>query len=200
VPERLSLGSTEQGPLSFSPDGTRLVFATLLNGRTGHLGLLSLAGERREEMLWDRSYYASNADVSPDGHWLAYDSNESGQTEINLAPFPDVKAQKLRVSTSGGTRPLWSRDGRELFFYVTPGTIMSVPVRWGTDVGLGTPQVVVKGPYAAAVYAGRHYDVSPDGKRFLLLKDAESAKSTPPEVILGQHWTEELKAKLPAGK
>jgi serine/threonine-protein kinase len=200
VPERLSIGQTAQGPESFSPDGTRLVFTTPLDAPIHHLGLLSLAGERAAEMLLNTNVNVTNAEVSPDGHWLAYESNESGQAEVYLAPFPDVKAQKRPVSTSGGTRPLWSRDGRELFYYVVPDTIMAVPVRLGTDVVLGKPQVVLKGGFAAAAYIGRHYDVSLDGKRFLLLKDAEPAKSAPPEVILVQHWDEELKAKLPAGK
>jgi serine/threonine-protein kinase len=200
APERLSIGSTGQAPLSFSPDGTRLVFATPVDGPP-HLGMLSLDGERKETMLFSTRFNESNGEVSSDGHWLAYASDESGPPEVYLAPFPDVKASKRQVSTRGGNRPLWSRDGRELFYYVGPDTIMAVPVRLGTDVVLGTPQVVVKGHAAAPVYSGRHYDVSPDGKRFLLLKDAESAGSAKPvlpEIILVQHWTEELKAKLPA--
>jgi hypothetical protein len=127
----------------------------------------------------------------------------SGEFEVYLAPFPDVTASKRKVSTGGGSRPLWSRDRRELFYYLAPDTIMTVPVRLGTDVVLGAPQVVVKGPYAITLNSGRNYDVSPDGKRFLLLKDAESAASAKPfapEIMLVQHWAEELKAKLPAGK
>lgn len=80
---------------------------------------------------------------------------------------------------------------------------MALPVRLGADVVLGNPQVAVKGPYAVAANAGRHYDVSPDGKRFLLLMDAETAtgaKPAPPEIHLVLNWAEELKAKVPAGK
>jgi hypothetical protein len=76
-------------------------------------------------------------------------------------------------------------------------------VKLGTDVVLGTPQVAVKGPYAVPSGNGPHYDVSSDGKRFLLLKDAESAaggKPAPREIILVQHWAEQLRARLPAGK
>jgi serine/threonine-protein kinase len=202
VPERLSIGSTTQTPESFSPDGTRLVFGTPIT-RPSNLGILSLDAERREKMLFDTNFLRFNGEVSPDGHWLAYASNESGEFEVYLAPFPDITASKRKVSTGGGTRPLWSRNGRELFYYLAPDTIMTVPVRLGTDVVLGTPQAVVKGPYAIPRNVGRHYDVSPDGKRFLLLKDAESAasaKPVPPEIVLVQHWAEELKAKLPAGK
>ena len=74
------------------------------------------------------------------------------------------------VSKGGGTRPLWSRTGRELFYYVAPGTIMAVSVPLGT-LAWGPPQVVVKGPYPPTANS-RHYDVSADGQRFLLLKEA----------------------------
>jgi serine/threonine-protein kinase len=202
VPERLSIGSTLQGPDSFSPDGKRLVFHTPLV--VPHdIGMLNLEGERREEMLLKTKFDESNGAVSPDGHWLAYQSDESGHAEVYLAPFPDVNTSKRQVSTRGGTRPLWSKDGRELFYYVAPDTIMALPVRLGADVVLGNPQVVVKGPYAVAVNTGRHYDVSPDGKRFLLLKDVptpDGQKPAAPEIHLVQHWGEELKAKVPAGK
>jgi len=102
-----------------------------------------------------------------------------------------------------GTRPLWSKDGRELFYYLPPDTIMAVPVAQGPNLTLGAPAVAVKGSYALALNAGRHYDVSPDGQKFLLLVDAQSPdgkKAEPPEMRLVLHWTEELKAKLPAGK
>ena len=202
VPERLSVGSTIQGPSSFSPDGKRLVFNAPLTPPYD-IGMLSLDSERREEMLLKTKFSESGGVVSPDGRWLAYESHESGQSEIYLAPFPNVNASKQQVSTRGGTRPLWSKDGRELFYYVTPDTIMALPVRLGADVVLGILQVVVKGPFAVAVNTGRHYDVSPDGKRFLLLKDAEAAagaRPAPPEIHLVQHWAEELKAKVPEGK
>lgn len=131
---------------------------------------------------------------------MAYASNESGRFEIYLRPFPKVDASRRQVSTGGGTRPLWSRDGRELFYHVAPDTIMAVPVRLGDDITLGKPQTVAKGPYAVAVNTGRHYDVSPDGQRFLLLKDvaqAGTAKPVAPEIHVVLNWTEELKRLVP---
>jgi hypothetical protein len=86
---------------------------------------------------------------------------------------------------------------------VAPDTIVALPVRLGADVVLGDPQVVVTGPYAVAVNNGRHDDVSPDGKRCLLLKDVETAaggKPAAPEIHLVEHWAKELKAKLRAGR
>jgi serine/threonine-protein kinase len=202
APERLSVGSATQGPASFSPDGKRLVFDTPLTAPFD-IGLLTLDGKRHEEMLIKTKFSEGNGMVSRDGQWLAYESTESGRSEVYLAPFPNVAAQKIPVSNGGGTRPLWSKDGRELFYYVTPDTIMSVPVTLGPQPVLGKPVVVVKGPYAVALNSGRHYDVSRDGQRFLLLVDAPAAdgqKPEAPELRFVQNWTEELKAKVPAAK
>jgi serine/threonine-protein kinase len=199
--ERLSVGSTSQGPVSFSPDGKRLVFITPVGGPYD-LGVLSLDGSRREDVLLKTSFNELNALVSPDGRWLAYESDESARSEIYLSPFPEITASKRQVSTNGGSRPLWSKDGRELFYYVPPGTIMAVPVTPRPNLALGRPAVAVNSPYAAAGnYNPRHYDVSPDGQRFLFLKDAETSganKPVSPEIRLVQNWAEELKRLVPA--
>jgi serine/threonine-protein kinase len=199
APERLSVSETNQAPSSFSPDGKRLVFQTPLNA-PHNLGALNL-DDHKEVSLRDSSFDELNGELSPDGRWLAYESNESGSFEIYLSPFPDVHASSRPVSTGGGTRPLWRQDGRELFYYVQPGTIMAVPITPGADPTLGRPAVVVKGPYASPLNVGRHYDVSPDGQRFLLLKDVEtpgSIKPPPPEIRLVQHWVNELERLVPA--
>jgi len=142
-----------------------------------------------------------NGVVSTDGHWLAYESDESGRSEIYVRPFPNVETKRIQVSAGGGTRPLWSPTGRELFYYMAPDTIMAVSVRLGTNITLGNSQQVVKRPYASAGGTGRHYDVSADGQRFLLLKDAPTPngqKTAAPEIHLVLNWFDELKAKAPA--
>ncbi len=201
LPERLSVGSTGQVPNAFSHDGKRLVFDSPMSPPYD-LGVLTVDGARRDEMLLTTTFSETNGVVSPDDHWLAYQSNESGQDEIYLSAFPDVGTSKRQVSNLGGTRPLWSKDGRELFYYVAPDTIMAVPVTPGPTPVLGKPAVVVKGAFAVAVNNGRHYDVSADGKRFLLLKDVEAkaGESAPaaPEMRLVQHWTDELTRLVPA--
>lgn len=87
-----------------------------------------------------------------------------------------------------------------LFYYVNPGTIMAVPVTPGAALTLGNPVVVVEGAYATPLNAGRHYDVSPDGPRFLMLKDVEATgadKAAPPEMRLVLHWFDELNRLVP---
>jgi serine/threonine-protein kinase len=200
TPERLSTGTAFQGPVSFSPDGKRLVFDTPI-ASPHDVGMLTSDGARRSDILLSTKFNEANGEISRDGQWLAYESTESGQSEIYLVPFPNVNGSKKQVSTHGGTRPLWSRDGRELFYYVTPDTIMALSVRLGAEAVLGTPQVAVKGPYAVALNSGRHYDVSVDGQRFLMLVDAptpDGQKPEAPEMHLVLNWTEELKAKVPA--
>jgi serine/threonine-protein kinase len=196
--ERLSPEGFEGGPSSFSPDGTRLVFLAPLTG-PGDLGILTLAPTQRTDMLFnDPSFSETNGEVSPDGQWLAYESEESGRAEIYLRPFPDVHASRRLVSTGGGTRPLWSRNGRELFYYVAPDTIMAVPVKAEKELELGRPTVALKGGFAVAVNAGRHYDVSRDGRRFLLLKDVDDAEARDtPQLVIWLHWSEELKRLVP---
>jgi serine/threonine-protein kinase len=199
APERISVGSGLEGPMSFAPDGKHLVFVTP-HGAPYDLGLLSLDGKPEARLLVHTRASETNGEISPDGRWLAYESNESGRPEIYVRPFPKVEASLTQVSTGGGTRPLWSRTGRELFYYVAPDTIMAVPVQLGQDVTLGIPQVAVKGPYAVAVNAGRHYDVSADGQRFLLLKDVAQAGDARPaatEIHLVLNWLEELRKLAP---
>ena len=159
---------------------------------------MTLGANRTATMLLHSTASEANGEISTDGHWLALESGESGRSEVYVRPFPNVEKRRIQVSTGGGTRPLWSRTGRELFYYVAPDTIMAVSVRLGEDIALGSPQPVVKGPYAKAFNAGRHYDVSNDGQRFLLLKDAsDGQKTVAREIHLVLHWFEALKTSAP---
>ena len=196
--EPLSEGETLRGPKSFTPDTTRLVFTQPL-APPYDIGVITIDGDRQVEMLLETSFSETNGELSPDGEWLAYESTESGQSEIYLRPLPDVQTSRQQVSTGGGSRPLWSRDGRELFYYVEPGTIMAVPIGSGTELALGRPEVIIQGSYATPLNTGRHYDVSPDGQRFLLLRDAGDTREdvASPQIILVQNWFEELKDRVP---
>jgi serine/threonine-protein kinase len=196
--ERLSSGAQSQTPQAFSPDGKHLIFGTPAGRPPYDLGVLSLGATRTAAMLLHSTASETNADLSVDGRWLAYQSNESGTDEVYVRPFPDVDTERRLVSTAGGTRPLWSRTGRELFYYVA-GTIMAVPVSSGAHITFGIPQPVVKG-YAVPLNSGRDYDVSADGQRFLLIKDAptpDGQKPAAPEIHLVLNWQEELKQRVP---
>ena len=120
--ERLSSGTQGQSPMAFSPDGKQLVFSTPHGRRPFDLGRIDMSTPTRTTtMMLHSPWSEANAEISPDGHWLAYQSNESGQDEVWVRPFPNVETERHQVSRGGGTRPLWSPTGRELFYYVEPG-------------------------------------------------------------------------------
>ena len=188
---------------SFLPDGTRLV-GSQLNPKTGaDLFLLSLAGGPGRSTTRDvRPIVAtpSNeqyAEVSPDAAWLAYQSNESGTDEIYVQPFPDVEHGRWQVSTGGGTRPLWARNGRELFYLGPTGKLMAVPIQPGPGFTRGNAAVVLERAYFTAPVLGRSYDVSSDGTRFLMIKDTPASTGTASHLVVVQNFFEELKRLVP---
>jgi serine/threonine-protein kinase len=142
-----------------------------------------------------------NGAVSPDGRWLAYESNESGQFEIYVRPFPEVEAGKWPVSAGGGTRPLWARSGRELFYRAPDGAVMGVQVEAGGGrFRPSPPATLVEARYygGGSSFLGRTYDVTPDGARFLMIKEGgESTDTAAPAIVVVQHWVEELKRLVP---
>jgi serine/threonine-protein kinase len=195
--ERLTESPNAQFPTSFSPDGTRLVFRDQTPDGASDIGVLALEGEPRATPLMQTAYAEWNPELSPDGRWIAYQSNESGREEIYVRPFPKVEAGRWQVSTRGGTRPVWARNGRELFYLVGQGRVMAVPIQPGPAFVFGNPQVMFDGPYLAP-QPGRTYDVSPDGKQFLMIKEGGiDQRSTPREIVVVLNWSEELKRLVP---
>src|SRR5262249_36159288 len=132
---------------------------------------------------------------SSDGRWIAYTSDESGRKEVYAASFPDA-AQRLRVTTEGGSQPRWSRDGKELF-YIASGQLVAVPVESkGDQLIFGQHRPLFRLPLYAHGDSGfdlvTRYDVAPDG-RFLALLPAADEGIKPVIVIL--NWAEALKKK-----
>ena len=138
-----------------------------------------------------------NAEVSPDGRWVAFQSNESGGDEIYVRPFPNGKGRAL-VSASGGRTPLWSHDGQELFYGAPDGAVMSVRVVKGPVWQQHGPATqVVRPGYFHAGEIMRTFDVAPDGSRFLMIKQNTDTTGAPRSIVLVQHWFEELKRLVP---
>src|SRR5262249_2356541 len=149
---------TTQAAYCITPDGTRLVFRDGV-ARTGEdLMVVSLAGDatpggtgHRVTPLLQTRFNERNAEVSPDGRWLAYESDESGRDEIYVRPFPDVDAGRWPISADGGTRPVWARNGRELFYTTgsTPNPVRLMRVSIETTPGFvaGPPQLLFEGRY-----------------------------------------------------
>jgi serine/threonine-protein kinase len=197
--ERLAESDRQVFPTAFSPDGTRLLVYgdAASNPDDDDVAVVQVPGEPRLMPLLKTTFGEQSAELSPDGRWLAYNSNESGRHEVYVRPFPDVDKGRWQVSTGGGSQPTWARNGRELFFR-NGAALMAVPVQTNPSFAAGNPKVVFEGQYAAP-QGGRTYDVSPDGRRFLMIKEGASTGDAAPQaqIILIQNWSEELKRLVP---
>jgi serine/threonine-protein kinase len=180
-----------------TPDGKQL--AVGLIGGTD-IGVIRLDDQQREVVpLITGPGTQGNADISPDGRWIAYQSAESGQFQIYVRPFPNVDSGRWQVSSSGGVKPVWSRNGHELFYDgARNGTMMAVPVQTATTFSFETPIKLFEGAYYART-AGRTYDVAPDGKRFLMIKGGPGNQSgIPTSVVLVLNWFDDLRQRTTA--
>jgi serine/threonine-protein kinase len=197
--ERLTTRPNSQAAPAITPDGTRLIFRESTTETGGDLLQMTLTGTRAVTPLLRTPAHESNGIVSPDGRWLAYDADDSGQTEVYVRPYPDVASGRWQVSTAGGSQPLWSRDGRELFYVSPAGELWRVGVERGASWTATTPAMVVKaGPlFTPAGVGARNYDVSPDGQRFLVLKEAADANAVPPQIMIVQHVDALLRRAVP---
>jgi eukaryotic-like serine/threonine-protein kinase len=191
---------------SLSPDGKLLVVTQVSSSRRA-LFLLTVdsftahvaAAGQAQPLIQVPSASVMNGEISPNGRWLAYQSNESNQDEIYVRPFPSGDG-RWPISNGGGTQPVWARNGRELF-YRHGNTLLSVPVETTATFSAGTPTTVFEGSYFSPPVglAGRTYDVSPDGQRFLMIKDAPAGDPNvaPASIDVVLNWFEELKRLLP---
>lgn len=161
--------------------------------------VLPLGSKGASRPLVSTIYFERNAELSPNGQWLAYDSNESGREEIYVRPFPDVDRARWQVSTVGGRSPLWSPDGRELFYVSPEGVLMGTRVEPGASWRGEMPTPIVRGQYFyASAGLGRTFDITRDRRRFLMVKESGSNDgSAAPRIVVVQNWTEELKRLVP---
>jgi Tol biopolymer transport system component len=196
--ERLSESPNYQNATAVSPDGRLLIFTETAPKTGDDVMQMALDGTRRVTPLVQSPFTERGGVVSPDGRWLAYEANDSGRIEISVRPFPEVNSGRWQVSTAGGTRPLWARSGQELFYVSPTGALMRVGVERSASWSATTPTLLVKEGYFTTP-VGRTYDVSREGKRFLMIKEGGGADQTaaPPQIIVVQHWIEELKRLVP---
>jgi eukaryotic-like serine/threonine-protein kinase len=174
-----------QGPSDWSRDGKYL-----LSFKTGELRYLSIS-DRQPKPLFGGNWAVRNAQFSPDGKWMAYSSNETGNSEIYVSPFPNADS-KWQVSRGGGQEPRWRRDGKELFYLSAEGKMMAVSVRTGANFEASSPvtlfQVHLRQPIS--VLDRVSYDVSADGQKFLINTKVDEPNAAPLSVIL--NWASEM--------
>ena len=186
-----SAGATCLLPAAWSADGQTLVYWDLREKID--VGLLSIVGERRSQRLLATEFAEGAPSISPDGGWIAYQSNETGQNQVYVQRFPGLGG-KQTISTDGGQEPVWSPAGGELFYRRSGRHLMVVPVETEPTFSAGDPEPLFEWRYHTFL-ASRTYDVAPNGQRFLVIK--EGASDEPLQIILVQNWTDELQRLVP---
>ena len=178
-------------PSAVSPDGMHVIGATRQIGDGESVVLLPMeASSGKPQLLYPTRFLKTNPIFSPDGRWIAYTSSDSGRSDVFVSAYPGPGAT-VQVSSEGGTMPRWRRDGAELF-YRNGGKMMAVKVETRPTFSASRPELLFEATY------GNGYDVAPDGKRFLMVKNLAVANAGDPNqlnVVL--NGREDLKARVP---
>jgi Tol biopolymer transport system component len=188
VEEPLLISEKPKGPSDWSPDGRFILFTQHDPATLSDIWALPLFGDRRPFPVLQTEFMEAQAHLSNDGRWMAYESSESGKWEVYLQTFPR-SSRKWQVSTDGGAQPIWQRDGREIFYVDSKGTLTAVAVSLSGNVDIGVPRPLFKTSLDYAM-SGR-YAASRDGQRFLVnvpLVDDDSAKG----INLVVNWSADL--------
>jgi dipeptidyl aminopeptidase/acylaminoacyl peptidase len=202
-PERLTTSDQLQTPSSWSSAN---VIAFLerpgLGGGSTGIWVLPSDGDRKPRLFLESRFNLTYPEFSPDGHWIAYVSNESGATEVYVQPYPGP-GEKIRISTAGGIEPVWTATGRELLYRANTGSgqgFFSAAIRSLSPFRHDTPRLLFETrprEYASTTPI-RGWEVSADGQRFLLLRPVESTDKPVTMMHVVLNWAEELKRLVPA--
>jgi hypothetical protein len=175
-------GNFTMTPSSWSGYARSIAYTT----RGSNISVLPLFGDRKPFPLAATPFTEGSAVFSPDGRWIAYVSNEGGQTDVYVQPFPGPGA-KSQVSKDGGTHPVWRADGRELFYLAADGTMMAVSIGAGRSLDAGRPQ----GLFASNAWRltpNQVYAVTKDGQRFLVTTTPRKSSGVAPLTVV-LNWT-----------
>jgi serine/threonine protein kinase len=200
--ERLIESDQPIVPTSWSPNSDAIVYV-MTDPKTGRdLWLLPLSGDRKPIALVHTTSTEDHGQISPDGKWLAYSSNETGQNEVYVQTFP-TRAGWWPISTDGGYFPRWRGDGRELFYMdrTSGGNLIAVDVNAvGSVFVVGKPKVLFDSGYLNLAHPTPYhtYATSPDGQRFLIPRPPiKTADAGPSPIVVVLNWQEELKQRVP---
>lgn len=185
-------GANRRYPNSWSPDGRSLVFQEASPAKGGDIRVMNMNGGTLSDIV-ATSAEERSAQFSPDGQWVAYASNETGRFEIYVRPF-GRPGGSTTVSTNGGNDPLWSPDGREMFYFEGKN-FMSVEIRTKPAFDAGPPKKLFEGKFASGF--NRNYDITPDGQRFIM--SAYTQPDKPMQINIVLNWFDELKRLVPSG-
>ena len=187
VAEPLLPGAVRQLPDAFTPDGRSLVFQRVSADTRGDLWVLPLDGKRTPKPYLQGPSDERNAVISPDGHWLAYVSDESGRDEVYARGFPDA-TPPVQISLGGGREPRWASNGRELFYRSDSGMIAAT-VRAASPLHVESRKVLFDDRPYVSWRIGAAYDVHPDGERFVMVRRGSERR----DVIIVLNWLNQLR-------
>jgi serine/threonine-protein kinase len=196
-PAQVNATGFSQNAESYSPDGHAIAYTATEPDSPAKVIILPLQGGNLQP-LDDSKYAQGSPKFSPDGRWLAYCSIESGKPQVYVQAFPGPGA-KTQVSNDGGTDPVWKRDGSELFFRNVE-SMMAVPISRGSGFSNGRPHELWKGHFSHGMsascgppgFSSSNYDVTPDGERFLMIKDEAQDSTTSNQIVVVLGWADEL--------
>ncbi|MHC4327374.1 MAG: protein kinase domain-containing protein [Planctomycetota bacterium] len=192
--EPLVTGPYDQVATSWSPDSKILLFTETSPVTGEDIWFLSVEDSNTPRPLLCESWNERSGVFSPDGNWIAYQSDREGSDEVYVTPFPGPVAKK--ISTGGGHQPMWSRDGKELF-YRAGDKMKAAIIETEPEFTVTDSEELFAGKHLAGW--GRSYDVSGDGQRFLMVKEGEEKRAAT-QLIVVLNWFEELKRLVPTGK
>ena len=194
--ERLTTGMNDQYPYAITPDGKAVLYIELTAANSYNIFQVPLSGDRTPTPLLDKEFDERRPALSPDGRWLAYQSNESGQFEIFVRPYPNVEGGRWQVSTGGGSSPLWDPNGKGIV-YRQGQLIQHVAVSTSPAFAPGTP-ATLSATTLPVDGAGMSYAMAPDGT--LIVVKPIAGAGGPIEYRLVLNWIEDLRARVKAGK
>jgi serine/threonine-protein kinase len=188
--EPIVAGSYDTEPTSFSPDGKVLVYTQSTHQNGTDILMMSIEGDRKPKPILNSTSNEDHGIVSPDGRWLAFQSDESGRFETYVQPFPTGQ-ERWQVSNEGGRFPRWRKDTAELFYLSNQG-IMGVGYRVsGNEFVPATPTLILSGKYF-------EFDVAPDGQRFIVNRPDPNARPIDVHVVV--NWFGELRKRMATGR
>jgi serine/threonine-protein kinase len=179
---------------SFSPDGGELLYSTFsVATNDAALWLQPLKAGAPPTQMFPGVARVVDARFSPDGHWIAYVSAQSGRAQVYLQAFPGP-GERVQVSTEGGSEPVWAPNGSELYFR-TPTKFMAVDVKARPALAVGKPRLLFEGEFRLTHH---DYGLLPDGRHFIMIQPV--GKKPPAELHVVVNWSDELKARLAAAR
>lgn len=192
--QQLTDNPVYQVPTAISPDGMQILFEERGADSRSDIAIYTFGDNPATETLLQTEFSEREASLSPDGRWLTYVSNRSGQNEIYLRPFRNVNARRSQVSADGGRQPIWDSDGKRIFYW-GPSNMMSVSVESEADksIGVPNPMFVVED---FIFHSWRNFDWDARRNRFLMVKNPSQDKLRRGRVIIVQNWLDSVTARL----